>query len=451
MHNLRSTSHVLSRAAATGLLAVMFALGVVAADAQDVVFGGETSFSAGLTGSWDGSTEPSPTARVEFDPDLSVFADTAELRASGSLTGSYPDNPLTAALDVLSLRLYPADWMTLDVGLQRHAPGAALLLSPVDYLMPVTLDLGSGGQLPQTTGTAAILGVSAFVGSGFVSAYVEPAPAPVSLPDTVVGALTDIGLLSELDDPVGPGTLSRAAIEIDRTTPVSPAWRRVSASVEAGVPLGPVDLTAIYYHGTDRIPVVTGTVSTTGAPVGEFTLALAPAEHLIDAFGLSAQTAAGPASFWLDGSWVIGRRFGTTALVDTATPGLYELETITAPHVELVAGGVARFETPPLTVAAEYRHGFVGSDRTDVIRLDFPGTALVSVTADLADGLVSTTAAGIVLIPDRSAVVIGSVTVSPSSELSASIQAPFVIATPESLLGGLRSRFSVTAALTYRF
>ena len=221
--------------------------------------------------------------------------------------------------------------------------------------------------------------------------------------------------------------------------------------MEAGTAAGPVDLTVIYYHGLDRIPTVTGMVDTNGLPVGEFSLSLAAAESVIDAVGASAQTTVGPATLLIDGSYVVGRTFGTTNIVRSATAGLYETETLVVPHVELVAGGMVLLSRPQLLIAAEYRHGFLGSDRADVIRLDFPGTALVSLTADFADGLFSATGAGIVLIPDRSAVIIGSAMFSPSSELSAYLQTPVVVASDGSLLGGLQSRLSVTAGLTYRF
>jgi hypothetical protein len=423
------------------------------APAQEIVLGGQATFVAGITGNWDDPLAISPFARVMLGPDLAVFADTAEMRATGSLTRSFPGagDSVEGSIDTIELRLYPADWLTLDLGLLRHQPGAAILLSPVNYLMPIAVDLGAGGELPATAGSAALIGVTTFIGGGYLSAHVVPAPAAVSLPEVASDILGGVSLMSVLDDPDGGGSLARADFALGTTQGISNAWRRSSFGIEAGAAVGPVDLTVLYFHGLDRIPTVVGEVDTRSVPAGEFALSLSPAESVIDALGVSAQTAVGPAMFWLDGSYVIGRSFGTTTLVPTETAGLYDTETIVAPHVELVAGGLIQIFQPELRIAAEYRHGFIGSDRTDIIRLDFPGTALLSLTADFADGFVSATAAGVALIPDRSGVVIGSVTLSPSSELSAYIQAPIVVAAEESLLGGLRSLLSISAGVTYRF
>ena len=439
-------------AAAAFFVACLF-LSAALAPAQETVFGGQATFAAGITGSSDDLSAISPFVRVGLAPDLTVFADRAELRASGTLRRWFPGpgEPVEGSIETLWLRLFPSDWLTVDLGLQRHSPGAAILLSPVNYLMPVVPDLGAGGQLPSTAGTAALFGATAFIGSGYLSAHVVPAPAVIQLPEVAADMLGGMSLLSSIDDPEVGGLLTRTSFTLAATEATPDPWRRVSFGIEAGTAVGPVDLTAVYYHGLDRIPALSGTVDTTIVPAGEFLLSLSPAESVINALGVSAQTAVGPAMFWLDGSYVIARSFGTTDLVPTATAGLYGTRTIVAPHVELVAGGLLQVSRPRLLIAAEYRHGFIRSDRTDIIRLDFPGTALLSLTADFADGLVSTTATGIILIPDRSAVVIGSVNISPSSELSAYIQAPVVIASDQSLLGGLRSRLSVTTGLTYRF
>ncbi len=429
--------------------------------AGEIVFGGEASFAAGITGDISSPTTISPFYRVRLEPELTIFADTAELRASGAIQQSSSggsDEPFAASLDTLVLRLFPTGWLTVDLGLQRHLSGAAILLSPVNYLTPVSLGLTAGGELPiaavsapTAAGSAPLIGATAFIGRGYLSAHVAPAPAVTAFPTVDEDILGRLSLLSLIDDSDVGGPLTRSAFVLGETQTISEPWRRASVGVEVGTAVGPVDLTVIYYHGLDRIPTVTGVVDTRDLPAGEFSLSLAAAESVIDAVGASAQTAVGPATLWLDGSYVVGRSFGTTNIDRSATPGLYETEIIVVPHVELVAGGLIRVFRPQLLIVAEYRHGFVGSDRTDIIRLDFPGTALLSLTADFADGLFSATGSGIVLIPDRSAVIVGSVMLSPSSEMSAYLQAPIIVASDGSLLAGLRSRLSVTAGLTYRF
>ena len=440
------------------MLATCLFIAAAAVSAQEIVFGGTASFAAGIAGETSSPAGFSPFYRLELEPELTIFADTAELRASGAIrqafsAGTSAENgaSLAASLDTLHLRLFPTDWLTVDLGLLRHIPGAAIMLSPVNYLAPVSLDLATGGELPSTAGSAPLIGATAFIGQGYLSAHVVPAPAVTTLPTVDEDILGRLSLLSVIDDEDVGGQLTRSALVLGETQTVSEPWRRASFGLEAGTALGPVDLTVIYYHGLDRIPTVTGVVDTNGPPPGEFSLSLSAAESVIDAVGASAQTAVGPAMLWLDGSYVVGRSFGTTNVVPTATAGLYETEALVVPHVELVAGGLIRVFRPQLLIVAEYRHGFLGSERTDIIRLDFPGTALVSVTADFADGLFSATGSGIVIIPDRSAVIVGSVMLSPSSELSAYLQAPVVVAGEGSLLGGLRSTLLVTAGLTYRF
>jgi len=435
-------------------LALCLFFAATSVGAQEIVFGGAASFAAGITGDTTNPGGISPFSRFGLDPDLTIFADTAELRASGSVQQSFSGRSadgLEGSLDILGLRLFPTDWLTVELGLGRHLTGAALLLSPVNYLSPISLDLAAGGELPSTAGSAVFLGATAFIGQGYLSARVAPAPAVTALPTADEDLLGRLSLLASIDDPISGVPLTRSAFVLGETQTVSEPWRRASLGVEAGGALGPFDLTAIYYHGLDRIPTVTGVVDTRDLPAGDFSLSLAAAESVIDAVGVTAQTAVGPAMFWFDGSFVVGRSFGTTNVVPSATVGLSATETVVLPHLELVAGGLVRFFQPQLMIVAEYRHGFLGSDRTDIIRLDFPGTALISLTADFADGLVSTTGTGIVIIPDRSAVIVGSVTLSPSSELSVFIQTPIVVASDGSLLAGVQSRLSVTAGLTYRF
>ena len=53
--------------------------------AQDVVFGGEAAFASGIQGDASVPGTVSPFVRMMLSPELSVFADTAELRAAGSI------------------------------------------------------------------------------------------------------------------------------------------------------------------------------------------------------------------------------------------------------------------------------------------------------------------------------------------------------------------------------
>lgn len=435
------------------LIAITVLFSALPVTAQ-TVFGGSASFSTGITGDTTDPAGISPFVRLELAPELSVFADTSEFRATGWVRSEFPGSvggALSASVDTLELRLFPAVWLSVDVGLQRHAPGAALVFSPINYLSPLSVEFPAGNGLPTTAGSAAMIGATVFVGQGFVAGYAVPAPAVPSFPAGSADLLDRVSILAAVDDPGGSGTLTRASLAVGTADRVSEPWRRASFSLEAGGGIGPMDVTAIYYHGLDRIPTVAGRIDTRSLPAGEFALTLAPAESVIDAVGASAQTAVGPATFWADASFVTGRTFGTTTLVPTATAGLYETETIVVPHTEIVVGGSVQTGTPDLQIAAEYRHGFLGTDRTDVVRLDFPGTAMLAVTAGLADGLLSLTAAGAAIIPDRSALLVASVAASPSSELSAFVQMPIVVAADGSLLGALRTRTAVTAGLTYRF
>lgn len=454
----------------------------VALAAQETVFGGEAAFASGVQGDIAVPQAIRPFARLLLSPELTVFADTAELRVSGQIGLDLPGSsglfrlnpgsagePLTASLDTLSLRLYPSEWLTLDLGLQTHASGAALLLSPVNYLAPVVLDLGSGGDLPTTAGAAPLAGATAFLGSGYVSLFLAPAPAGFAgdsitskltlgqLLASADGLLSAAGFPGQLDDPdVSAGPLTPVSLRVDDPETAGPPLARTSVELAAGLPLGPLDLTALYYHGLDRVPTLLAAADTIASDPGEFDLVLKPGENIIDAAGLSLQTTLGPALLWLDGSYIFSRSFGTTDFAPApgttpGDPGLYEAERGEAGHLELVAGALLLTEVPRLTIAAEYRHGFIGSDRNDLLRLDFPGTALASVTAEWLDGFLSTTASTIALIPDRSAVLIGSVELSPSSELSAWLQAPVVLARESSLLAAARGTLSVTAGLSYRF
>ena len=71
-------------------LAAFLFLAATSVVAQEIVFGGEAFFAAGITGDRTNPGAISPFSRIGLDPDLTIFADTAELRASGSIPRDSP-------------------------------------------------------------------------------------------------------------------------------------------------------------------------------------------------------------------------------------------------------------------------------------------------------------------------------------------------------------------------
>lgn len=409
---------------------------------DEVVFGGEVTFETAAA--YQAPAALSLRASAAFSPQVSVFSDVSEFRAVGRFNLAYPTPGETISLERLQLRLFPLEWLSVDMGLLTRTTGASVLLSPVDFIAPLDMRLSSGG-LPSTAGSQLLLGINAFVGPAYVSAYVAPAPRTFRLPeiDSISGS---IGFLSVIDDPdVGPA-LDRASLDLAATEGLADPAGRLSIQAEAGIPVGPIDVTATYYHGIDRIPTIGLTVVPDLAD-STFDLTATPVESSIEGLGISIETAAGPASFWVDGAYVFSRLFGTIDFVP-AGAGIYQNTTIAAASLELAAGGLVLID-PGLTFLLEYRHGFLGSDRQDIIRLDFPGTALASVAGDL--GPVTLSVAGVVLIPDPSAAIVGSVRISPSSEIEAFIRVPVFLGGAASVLGGLSWRYAASGGVTYRF
>jgi hypothetical protein len=428
---------------------ILLILAPVGIGSQEVVIGGETDVRSGVQGDllrWDGVT---PFISATLSPILSVYGDALELRSQFTVETELSTRDLAASADELKLTFYPSDAIVVHVGLFTPKAGAALLLSPVNYL--AGLDPGGlNGSSPTLDDPVGVIAMTFFSGDFYLEGSAAPVPARPSLLEGW-SVPADLPFLETVTDTAIPGVpLTRAGVEL--VDPIrAPELARLSGQLEAGWAGMRSDLSLFAYHGLDRIPTVTGLIDT-NVGGGEFLLQLRQEEAAITALGCSIQSVLGPVMLWGDGSFVFGRSFGTTSVDPVAVgAGVWSTEVATAPAIDLVAGGALQLYDLWTTLAVEYRHGFVMSDRSDLVRLDLPGTLLARIDIDLLEGALTVGTTGVALLPDRSGLLVLSAAYVPTSELTVGVQAPLVITGSDALLEPFRSYSSLAAFVTVRF
>jgi len=433
--------------AALVVIVALFVAG--AATAQDVVIGGEVDLRTGLHGDLFARAAPATEASATLRPILSVLSDTTELRAQFSIGLSYPSEQITAKADEIQLTIYPSDTVVLHAGLLTATAGGALLFSPVNYLGGLDF-AGLGALTPTLDAPQAALDATLFAGDLYVSLGLVPVPVKRS----VLSALpsdVDLPFLFTVDEPAIPGSpRSRATTSVD-----DPQWlsdlARVSAVVESGWAGATSDVSLFLTYGVDRIPTLVGLVDTS-AGAGLFDLRLRQDESTVFAAGASVQSVFGPVMTWVDASFALNRLIGTTTIGPAEVePGVWSTEVVQAPELDLVAGAAVQLNDLWTTIACEYRHGFVFSDRTDLMRLDFPGTLLGSVEVGFLEGALNAGVTAVALIPDRSGFLSIDLNYAPSAEVEFGLQAPIVLAADGSLLSAFRSDSGASLYLAIRF
>lgn len=444
---------------------------------QEIVFGGESSvrFSFVTSPRLDDRLEPQAT--VELSPRLSVYGSIVELQVEGALahtlpapyerfslhngithqpdsSGDYvmiPGTPFSAALNQLQLSLYPTSWLVVDVGRFVYAPGAAIVLSPVNYFAGYDPRALVSGSFTQAQSPATLAQARAFFGNSYAAVTLAPVPRTPELPPVSSVWFPQLPVDQEITVP----ELSSDPIRLDdvssiATVPLSPAYRRVSAAAEVGITLGAVDLAAHYYHGVDPIPVLQARVDFAGAPATSFDLYVTPQEAPLDSVALSGQAAVGSATLWTDAALDINKSIPT----DRVGALSKRTEIVIAPVLTGVVGASYQCYPPNLLLVAEYRQTYAFTDDPDILDIGLASIGTVTARLVPGDGPWTITLGSLLDARDFAALngaVFGSLSVAPSAELSASAHIPFFWGPSAGTFGAYSDVYGANVGLTYRF
>ncbi|MFP4114451.1 MAG: hypothetical protein ACOC2Y_07190 [Spirochaetota bacterium] len=444
---------------ARSILIALFVACACGSHAEELVIGGEVSVRLSATVSPRLEERVLPSVVSEYTSIASAFGESVELRASLNARNetAHPAQGVTSessvGLEELHLSATIGPRLTLDAGLFPYRMGSALLLSPNDLFSALSFSDIVSGNLSGPAAKHVLVQATVFVPAGFVTATIAPIPSvPVLVePDSVwIPRPTQAGTI---DDPrFAEEPLELNDVVADPTRPIDHPLERFSAGIVAGVTLGPVDLTAIAYHGVDPTPVARVRVDVPHVPAESYNLHIAPDEAAIDSFGITVDGVAGALGYHLDAAFVPNKTLPTT-VVDAYSK---RTKVVEAPFAAAVAGATYALDRVPLRVAAEYyhSHAFLPADTDAETVLTGPLACDLFLSADYAlgeNGDWRPSVAGIVSFDDRSGAVLANLSYSPSASFETRIQAPLFLGSEESDFGQFRDVAYVTLALTYRF
>lgn len=454
-------------------LAMLFV--TTATIAQETVLGGESAVRFAVLASPRLDDRVEPQATVLFSPRLSVFGSILELQAEATLTHTFPAgvqrmlvynnvtdqpasssdyvtipvSPFSATLTQMQLSLYPTAWLTVDVGHFAYAPGAALVLSPVNYFAGYDLSGLVRGDLEASPAT--LVQAHAFFGNAYAAVTVSPVPRVNDLPPVSSVWFPQLPVDEEITIP----ELSADPIRLDDllsvpTAPLRPAYRRVSAAAELGVTIGAIDLAVFYYHGIDPLPVLQARVDFSGEPATSFDLLVTPQEAVIDSVGLSGEAALGSSTIWTD------MAFDLNKSIPTSRVGALSKRTaiIVAPALTGVVGASYQIYPPNLLLVAEYRRSVAFTSDPDLLDMGLSSLGTVSARLVPGDGPWTVSLGSIIDSSDLRSLngaIVGLVSFAPSAELSVSAQIPLIWGPPDGTFGAYSDVYSANIGMAYRF
>jgi hypothetical protein len=426
--------------------------------AQEIVTGGEASIRPSVTLSPRLEERILPLVRSEYRAITAVYGESVVLRASVRVRHDVPDRvspdytATSVSLDELRLSFTPAPRLSVDVGKYARPTGRALLLSPNNPFTTSTFESLVQGDLSAVGGSQTMVAVTSFLGPVSLGAVLVPAPVVPRVVEPGSIWTPRLPLDQVIDDPrISPDPVELGEVFSEPTRVVEEHYRRVSGGLEAGLSLGAFDLSLLYYHGIDPVPVPRARIDFPEAAPDSYDLIFAPQEAIVDSFGLVAEAAARDATFWLDAAWVPNRTL-TTTRVD---PYSKRTRLETAPTITAVGGVSYAFTAVDVRLVGEYyfSHSFLPDDvaADDVV---FPPLSsdllgLLRVRAGAASRW-AIALGGIASLDDRSGVVSLSIAYEPTPALSAAIRAPVFLGAADTDFGQYRDVVHVVAEVIYR-
>ena len=456
----RTTRRRIDRRAAP-LLALVATLltGPPALAAQEVVTGGVAAVRPSVTLSPRLEERVVPLVRSEHRSIVAVYGESVALTVSGTLWYEIPDpasdtlGSTGVSLDELRVSFSPARFLSVDLGKFVRPTGRALMLSPNDPFMTPVFDSLARGDLSGVGGGQTMIDVTSYLGAVSLSVVLVPAPVVPRLVETDSIWIPRLPLDQVIDDPrIAPEPVELGDVFAEPTRVVEELYRRISGGVEAGITAGPVDVSLLYYHGIDPVPVPRARIDFPQAAPDTYDLIFAPQEAIVDSFGLVAEGVARDLTWWLDAAYVPNRTL-TTTRVD---PYSKRTRLETAPTITAFAGTSYAFRPVELRLFGEYyfSHSFLPDDVQRETVVFPPLSADVLALAQLRLGPASqwsVALGGIASLDDRSGVVSLSLGYDSPQGVSAAIRAPLFLGATDTDFGQYRDVVQIAGGISFRY
>jgi hypothetical protein len=440
------------------LLWVLFGLlgpagGGTAVYAADTVFGGEVSFNTGFLLYRDRREDVLKNrfyGLSEFGGILNVYSDTVELFFRPEFSFKLPA-AADAGIDQLYLKVYPADFFTLQIGRFYHLPGVANLFSVNNFFHRFdyeSLLLGnlSGVNVPND-----------MVQAGFFlpNVYFKGTVAPFPVQPEIMEASSPWFPLSEIPEEVSfviedgsEQTYELSELTALEAAQVTPQLRYLSAAAEIGAAVSYFDVFATYYHGVDNdLLLEARLILPLGYYGGIFDLEIKPVYAAVDAFGLNTVFSIGGLRVWAEGAFSVNKTFATAEISPASKRTIYE----TNPYLETTGGISYQFSRPLLLLSAEYTDGWAFGSEYEHITL--PAGPLLSFMAglDLLDGTVQIREVFLLSAEDWSFVFNSAVTFRFENAVELQIIYPFFAGGSDTAFGQYRLNVPLSIGVSWRF
>ena len=426
-------------------LILFFAAGSLSAE---LVFGGTGEIYSQLL------VEPGHVGRsrigwdTRFSPILAIDSPSYDLFFRSSF--SYEDNAeqISTQIDELYLVLDPLPFLQLRLGRFSYLAGTALFLSNTRYFVRRDLEELLTGRIEKVELAGDMAQLSFFLADHYLRLTAAPFTGRALIPDPGSPWFPDKDLPGSITV-YFPTTkvlvLDNLSLEEAELPPFN--LQNLSASLELGGTIYPVDYALLYYHGSDNSPLVKAAFEFPQGLYESYDIILTPVSRSIDALGLNLALQLGPFTFWTDDSFTSAKTFLTNRLSSAA------METALAqqPYLELCLGMSYR---PPFVdglLAVEYRDGFVFGQDDPVIEPLLSSVLVVLLQLDLWDGKLSPSVTWIESLHDPSRAVSLRVSFRPAMELEARLSAPLFFGPADSELGQFRENYLLSAGVIWRF
>ena len=413
---------------------------------SEVSFGGSGTIQFGcLINTADllaSRTDPS----AEFSPLVYAFGEVYEMVLRATILQT--DGASSIAVDELSVKVNPNDFVSVRIGRFAYLPGAAEYFSNVNYFsrtdtVRLLTSAGSGHLIPTELVQAGL-----FVGDVFLlvtaslirPTLIFPDAESVWFPDAQFPSTITVYFPSEHD--LVLDAIYFADEEFSRSTLID-----AGVCVEAGATVWAIDLSLLYYHGWDNTPLAAARLRFPSGLVDSYEISLRPVYRRIDAIGAMVATSMGNLRLYLDSSYTFSKTFLTNRLSSKT----FETPVVELPYLGCTVG--ASYEIPflDLLLLAEYTDGLIVGETVDSVRPMLSRAVISGLRFSPWRLHLDASVVGIVSIADWSFVVASQLSYRPSEDLEIYVFNPLFRGDLESELGQFRSNLQVSAGIRWFF
>ena len=430
----------------TAILAGALALAVLrAVSALDVIVGGrgEAETSVLLD---PGDVLGSELAwKLTFAPRLTARSQSLSLAAEADLVLREGSGSPELTLRELELRWDPLDAVGLRVGRFAYLPGASEVASPVNYFSRTSLEALVSGRTPFLP--TDLLQITMYWRKAFLRLSASPAPLEPTLPDPLSPWFPRLDIPSSIT--VGfpsQQTLVLGAITAEDALSAPRGFRGVSVSAELGVTLAAIDLSALYYHGTDNTPLVLARLSFPQGLYQSYDVIIRPLWRSIDAVGLSAVASYGVFRAWADASFVFAR----TLLTGRLSIATMETQTVTAPAADWAVGMSVEPRFADLVLLLEWKSTWTDLPDGAVVHPLLDSIVAAAASFVLGDRRLTLRLSSASSTRDWSTVVAAAASWTPQEELELELSVPVFLGAPDTELGQFGGNHAVWLRMTWK-